>query len=410
MIANCGHDGMPLLSCQLDLMAFQMDVDSCIDVIARALAERDARGGSRATAMVGAGFSRNAQPRRYGAKNFPLWRDVVNPLIDELVPPCQDCLPDYPCARDGESLGHENCVRRQGLFLGATGASGMMALGDKFEAKMGRARLRSALESAIPDQDYVPGVAHQLLVRLPWADILTTNWDSLLERAVDDYDRSYGKVVTVEQIASASAPRIVKLHGCARSGSELIFTEEAYRTYPQAYAPFVALVQQSLMENVVVLFGFSGSDPNFRAWHGWVRDNLRHNMPPIYMVSLKPIEPIDVNLMGRRLITQINLSEKWGSLQESALIEEFLSEIKKRISNFRINLDWPIERNGDEKQRIAPRHDWRKRMESYPRWLVAPTRNRANLVTFSRRSDHLRVAGRSGERVVARSPGAVGSV
>lgn len=176
----------------------------------------------------------------------------------------------------------------------------MMALGDKFEAKKGSARLRAALESAVPDRDYAPGHAHQLLVRLPWADILTTNWDSLLERAVDAYDRSYDTVITVKQIASAIAPRIVKLHGCARSGTDLIFTEESFRTYPKEYAPFVSLVQQSLMENVIVLFGFSGADPNFRAWHGWVRDHLGSNLQPIYMVSLRPTEPVDVNLMAGR--------------------------------------------------------------------------------------------------------------
>lgn len=56
-----------------------MDVDSYIDSIARALAQRGGRGGGRATAMIGAGFSRNAEKRTEGARNFPLWRDIVRP-------------------------------------------------------------------------------------------------------------------------------------------------------------------------------------------------------------------------------------------------------------------------------------------------------------------------------------------
>ena len=124
----------------------------------------------------------------------------------------------------------------------------MMALGDKFEAKKGSARLRAALESAVPDRDYAPGHAHQLLVRLPWADILTTNWDSLLERAVDAYDRSYDTVITVKQIASAIAPRIVKLHGCARSGTDLIFTE-ALRDLSE-FEAFRAAVDVPLLANM----------------------------------------------------------------------------------------------------------------------------------------------------------------
>ncbi|WLA74087.1 SIR2 family protein [Bradyrhizobium diazoefficiens] len=263
----------------------------------------------------------------------------------------------------------------------------MMALGDKFEAQKGSARLRAALETAVPDDDYAPGLAHQLLVRLPWADIFTTNWDSLLERAVDTYDRSYDAVVTVEQIASTSAPRIVKLHGCARSGTRLIFTEEDFRTYPKAFAPFVSLVQQSLMENVLVLFGFSGADPNFRAWHGWVRDHLGSNIQPIYMVNLRPTDPIDVNLMAGRLINQIDLSQKreWQGLSASETIEGFLSEIHRRLRALRVNLDWPSSRrtqnNADPSGKSAASYrDWQVRLEAYPQWLVAPARNRSDLL------------------------------
>jgi SIR2-like domain len=363
-----------------------MDVESSIETIALALAARDGRGGGRATAMIGAGFSRNAQPRSEGNRKFPLWRDIVRPLIDELLPPCLQCPRSDPCPEQrppGCLLGG----RRRELFEDAAGASGMMALGDKFQAQKGSARLRAALETAVPDEDYAPGLAHQLLVRLPWADIFTTNWDSLLERAVDTYDRSYDTVVTVEQIASTCAPRIVKLHGCARSGSRLIFTEEDFRTYPKTFAPFVSLVQQSLMENVIVLFGFSGADPNFRAWHGWVRDHLGSNIQPIYLVTLRPTDPIDVNLMAGRLINQIDLSQKreWQHASPGEKIESFLSEIHRRLRSLRVNLDWPASRrvpsDDDPSTKPAINHwDWRLRLDTYPRWLVAPARNRSDLL------------------------------
>ena len=333
--------------------------------------------------MIGAGFSRNAEKRTEGARNFPLWRDIVRPLIDELLPPCPECAGGGKCPT-GSGNHRDICRRREHLFADASGASGMMALGDKFEAKKGSARLRAALESAVPDRDYAPGHAHQLLVRLPWADILTTNWDSLLERAVDAYDRSYDTVITVKQIASAIAPRIVKLHGCARSGTDLIFTEESFRTYPKEYAPFVSLVQQSLMENVIVLFGFSGADPNFRAWHGWVRDHLGSNLQPIYMVSLRPTEPVDVNLMAGRLITHIDLSEKWPNLDEQRKIETFLEQIQKRLRNLNVNLDWPSDhrvwRDREAVTRTPDPHDWWQRQRAYPGWLVAPAQNRADLI------------------------------
>jgi hypothetical protein len=215
---------------------------------------------------------------------------------------------------------------------------------------------------------------------------LTTNWDSLLERAVDAYDRSYDVVITVKQIASVRAPRIVKLHGCIRSGTDLIFTEESFRTYPKEYAPFVSLVQQSLMENVIVLFGFSGADPNFRAWHGWVRDHLGSNLQPIYMVTLRPTEPVDVHLMAGRLITHIDLSQKWGDLEDRKKIEMFFEEIQKRLRRLHINLDWPSDHRLWTEEHpglnfIVNDRAWQQRLSTYPGWLMAPARNRADLVS-----------------------------
>jgi hypothetical protein len=359
-------------------------VDSQIEILARELAKRDGRGGGRATAIIGAGFSRNADPQSGSRRKFPLWRDIVRPLIDELVPPCPRCPTDGPCPVDAQQVC-KLALRRRTLFDDAAGASGMMSLGDKFEAQRGKARLRAALKTAVPDEDYVPGKAHQFLVRLPWADIFTTNWDTLLERAVDAYDRSYDTVVTVEQIASTSSPRIVKLHGCVRAGTPLIFTEEDFRAYPATFAPFVSLVQQSLMENVVVLFGFSGADPNFRAWHGWVRDHLGRHTQPLYMVTLKPTDAVDVHLMSRRLINPIDLSNKWPNADENVKIENFLRELDRRLRTLRDNLDWPSSRRllleGDSAGGPAKDlKDWKRRIDAFPGWLVAPARNRADLL------------------------------
>jgi len=47
----------------------------------------------------------------------------------------------------------------------------------------------------------------------------------------------------------------------------------------------VNTVQQAMMESVVLLLGFSGDDPNFLHWSGWVRDNLRDAAPKIYLAG-----------------------------------------------------------------------------------------------------------------------------
>ena len=92
-------------------------------------------------------------------------------------------------------------------------------------------------------------------------------------------------VRTTEEIPYAARPRIVKLHGTFPAHEPFIFTEEDYRKFPAQFAPFVNLVQQSMMETSFCLLGFSGDDPNFLHWSGWVRDNLTTGAPKIYLVG-----------------------------------------------------------------------------------------------------------------------------
>ena len=49
------------------------------------------------------------------------------------------------------------------------------------------------------------------------------------------------------------------------------------------------------MENTFVLIGFSGDDPNFLQWSGWVRDNLGPSTPPIYLCGLLGVALGDVS-------------------------------------------------------------------------------------------------------------------
>jgi len=103
-------------------------------------------------------------------------------------------------------------------------------------------------------------------------------------------------------------PRIVKLHGSFPSHSPFIITEEDYRTYPAKSAPFVNMVRQSMMENTFCLIGFSGDDPNFLHWVGWVRDNLGTDTTRIYLCGILNISPPQRRVLESRGVTPIYLS------------------------------------------------------------------------------------------------------
>ena len=211
--------------------------------------------------MIGSGFSRNALKARPDANGPLTWRDVAKEVYAKLY--LQD---------GGSDLG--------------TATSDFLRLAQEYEAAFGRGDLHRFLRELIRDDDFLPGDIHTQLLGLPWRDVFTTNWDTLLERARPSVaDHAYSVVQNMDEIPLANQPRIVKLHGSFPSDFPLIFTEEDYRTYPAKFAPFVNTVQQAMMETVFCLIGFSGDDPNFLQWSGWVRDNLGDVAPKIYLAG-----------------------------------------------------------------------------------------------------------------------------
>ena len=228
---------------------------SHINRVRDALWQRSSNG---ASVMVGSGFSRNSVTIGPQVAPLPTWEDVTNQLHHDL----------YPQEND-------------------TGCPNQLRTAQEYEAAFGRGALHEALRRLVRHEEHRPGATHQRLLKLPWQDIFTTNWDTLLERTRSDVvERHYSIINSVDEIPMAKRPRIVKLHGSLPAQFPLIVTEEDYRTYPAEFAPFVNTVQQSMMESVFLLIGFSGDDPNFLEWSGWVRDKLGPTALKIYLENL----------------------------------------------------------------------------------------------------------------------------
>ena len=243
----------------------------------------------RAALMVGAGFSRNAVPIAPNKTVFPTWSTLIQKMIDHIV---------------------SNGGDRTDLDSVSQSVSGALRIAEEYSALHSRADLDAFLLKHIPDNNVHPSPLHLKALELPWSDVFTTNWDTLLERATTrPITRRYSTVLQVADISHRMRPRIVKLHGSFRSNSPFILTEEDFRTYPRNFAPFVNLVQQAMMENVVCLVGFSGDDPNFLSWSGWVRDNMGHHTPRIYFCNASPLRPGERMVLEGRGVIPIDLSE-----------------------------------------------------------------------------------------------------
>lgn len=343
--------------------------------------------GGRAAAFIGAGLSLNAEAVSPSGLRMVVWREVAARMLQRLDP-----------KRTQPGFGDE-----------------ALHIAQEYEAAFGRRELDRLLKACIPDSNYEPSLLHKYLLQLPWADVFTTNQDTLLERTLPFVtNRKYDSVTSIEDISATRSPRIVKLHGSLPSRRPFIFTEEDFRTYPTNFSPFVNMVQQSMMENVFCLFGFSGDDPNFLNWSGWVRDALSKHAPVIYLIGVLELSDSKRRLLQSRNVIPLDLAQVFPPIphadrsarHKAALEWVLLSLMAGRPST---NTKWPAgspisvpePRYNKDVKPLRPReiepitlvraqpdgdiepltlyNAWKENRKHYPGWLILPEENRKSL-------------------------------
>lgn len=239
--------------------------------------------------MVGAGFSLNAKRKDKSRSLPPDWQGLSKALANRLYP-------------DEQAV---NVASRKTP----------LELGEEFSAKFGRDALDSFLREQVDDENLLPGELHGEFFKLPWTEVFTTNYDTLLEKATENVlKRRFQVIHTAEDLLESESPRIVKLHGSVDCDTRpLVFTEEDYRTYDTKgeNEPFVNLVRQTLTEDCLCLIGFSGKDPNFRKWEGWLRDHYKFDgeHPRIFLVGARDVSGPESIAFAKRGICLVNLSD-----------------------------------------------------------------------------------------------------
>lgn len=278
--------------------------------------------------------------------------------------------------------------------LGEEEHTDALRLAQMYQDYFGKQTLYDLLKNEIDDEIGQPAELYQQLLTLPWAEVLTTNWDTLLERAAREiHEPIYDIVNKKEDLACCHSPRIVKLHGTINLSSDLIFTQEDYRHYPQKYGIFVNFVRQMFVENELCLIGFSGDDPNFLQWIGWVRDNLQSNERRIYLVGALNLSSAKRKYLESLNVAPIDLSELVADIDDRDLkhktaIKLFLTqlsniEVKKAWDWFPKQFDEIIKlysRNQEEIKIDEALSALRKDREPYPEWIICPNFLKLSLI------------------------------
>lgn len=115
---------------------------------------------SHACLMVGAGMSKNAEKIDPFAADALSWAELADKMQERIL---------------GVDVVPEKYKRY----------ANVLSVADQLEAVVKKGEMNRFLEQNIPDAELKPSKLHKDLLSLPWRDVFTTNYDTLLERTAE---------------------------------------------------------------------------------------------------------------------------------------------------------------------------------------------------------------------------------
>jgi NAD-dependent SIR2 family protein deacetylase len=152
-----------------------------------------------------------------------------------------------------------------------------------------------------------PSKLHTYFAQLPFKNILTTNFDFLLEQAYNIAGKPYIPVVDEELLAfgqSNGETRLIKMHGDLHHPSLMVVTEDDFDKFRDNREAMFFEVAHLLSRHSVLFVGYSIDDPDFR--HVWrlVDKHLKGLRRPSYAILVGATDD-EVDTYRRRGVTTV---------------------------------------------------------------------------------------------------------
>lgn len=222
------------------------------------------------------------------------------------------------CRNDGQPNripGWKALAARLREDLGDAIASDLdpLRIADYYQARYRRAALIDVVTRAIADHEHAPGRVHETLAELNLRDIITTNFDTLIERTFEMYRFRPQVIVRGSDFTAARrSPRIIKINGCiARDPARIVITGDDFLEYPSREPLLEAFATRSFVESRVLFVGFGLNDPTFRLINEKVL-RLMGEQCPVSLALVFGVDPVESEYWRTRSVELIDLRPRDG--------------------------------------------------------------------------------------------------
>jgi len=245
--------------------------------------------------FIGSGFSNNAK--------YPTWDDLLTILKGEFGDKSSDEIQYF------ESMDNIKAV--QYLY-------------DKYKKN----RIISEIEK-IFNRVHIDPELHLELMSIPFQYMITTNWDSLLEKYYEKFNKREIKTIWKDsQLSSLSSQKaIIKLHGSIVDPDSVVFGEDEYYKHSTTNPLIFDFISNITATKTILFIGYSYSDFDFKSVFNYVKNKLGDLMQTSF-IFLPNSTKYEASYLDKRGLTPII----FNSDSFKSATRNFLINLKKQIS------------------------------------------------------------------------------
>jgi hypothetical protein len=175
---------------------------------------------------------------------------------------------------------------------------------------------------------------HEIIVRLPFSGVVTTNYDNLLERAYQKRTSTNLKAPTHEDgdvlgtLLFDGSFFVLKAHGSLDRPATLVLTASDYRDILHSNPAFTAFFSSILMSKALLFVGYSLNDPDFRMLIDRQLSTFQRFVPERYAL-IPGVGAVESKVMWENLrIRVLTYTPQDGRHDEMV---EFLRELERLV-------------------------------------------------------------------------------
>ena len=209
---------------------------------------------------------------------------------------------------------------------------------------------------------------HLLLSSLPLSSYWTTNYDTLIEQALDFRDLKYNKIVEDVDLRNKDNNNniwLYKMHGDVNNDNSIVISKQDYENYYDNYEMLISKLKSEICTKTFLFLGYSISDPNVmhilaRARKVFDKNKGRQH----YAIMLKPRQVLDNGKNNRKYNYetikqnhQIEDLAEYGIevilVDKSEEITEILTEIANKVYSKNILISASCEKATEQYEQIC---------------------------------------------------------